>query len=147
MTVNEHGRTIPTGVLGLGLVGWIALAGLGIGYSQSVRLAWDASPSPGVTNYVVYGSTNQFFYTNLAAAPLRYNNGTNLTVLVEPMKAGRYYFTPTAMANGLQSTNSNVLAVEVPESPGMLYTVELLWGAEVGSVTNSALFLKLKPAK
>jgi len=134
-------------ILGAGLVGLLSLVGGGIARGQSVRLAWDASPTIGVTNYVLYGSTNQFFYTNLAAAPLKYNTGTNLTVLVEPMKAGRYYFTTAAMANGAQSTNSNIIAVEVPESPGMLYTVELLWGAEVGSVTNNALFLKLKPAK
>ena len=113
--------------------------------AQNFTLKWDPSPEASVTNYVIYGSTNANFATNLSVAPLKISVGTNTSLLVEASKPGRYYFTATAVAGGIQSTNSNVLPVLVPEPPANLFTVAVLWGAEVGAVTNQALFLKLWP--
>lgn len=63
-----------------------------------VALAWDASPSPGVTNYAVHYGPASGSYTN------RVDAGANLTATVSNLApATRYYFAATAQAHGLTS--------------------------------------------
>ncbi len=59
--------------------------------TYTVSLAWDASPSPSITNYAVYWGVTSGNYTNHVDA------GTNLTVSVSGLKpVTTYYFAATA---------------------------------------------------
>lgn len=69
-------------------------------FASNVDLMWDASPTPGITNYVLYASTNALSATNLPTATVRLNVGTNLTAKVENIKAGQWSFAVTAMLEG-----------------------------------------------
>ncbi len=85
--------------------------------AQSVKLAWDASPSPGVTNYVIYAATNALAtLTNISV-------GTNLTATVENLSPGTWRFYATAQAGGVESAPSNLLLVDVPRPPANLRTI------------------------
>ena len=70
--------------------------------AQSVTLAWDPSPSPGVSGYRLwYGSSpgNYAFVTNAGLAC------TQTVVLPHP---GRWFFAATAVStNGIESDFSN----------------------------------------
>lgn len=105
-----------------------------------VRLAWDASPTPGVT-YTLYGHTNALTSTNKASAPLIVDVGTNLTIRAETVGAsGRWYFGATAVQAGIQSDLSNVLIVDFPAPPTNSRTVAIQWGITLASMTNNAFF-------
>lgn len=71
--------------------------------SQTVTMAWDASPSAGVTNYRVYYSltpTNFVTFTNA---------GTALRQAIKLPQNGRWYFIATAQdALGIESLPSNL---------------------------------------
>ena len=85
-------------------------------YGGSVSLAWDASPSPGITNYVLYAGTNNPA-TN-ATHLIKVNAGTNLTVRVEGLTPPTtWFFWATAQAGGLESDRSNVVQAQVPFPP------------------------------
>ena len=88
-------------------------------FAGSVTLAWDASPSPGVSNYVLYAHTNSLSSgTNLNAALVKVNAGTNLTASVAGLNPpATWYFVATAQAGGIQSDPSNQLIVQVPANP------------------------------
>lgn len=87
----------------------------------SVRLAWDPSPSPGVTNYVIKAGTNsvQSGNTNWFAV----STGTNCTVQIRSLAAGRWFFRAVAVADGVESEPSNQVEVEFPEPPTNFRTV------------------------
>lgn len=130
-------RWLATGVaIGLLFLAFVAKA--------DVPLAWDASLTPGVTNYVLYASTNVLTSTNLASAPVRVNVGTNLTARVSDLLPGQWYFAVTVEKGGVQSDPSNVLPVEVPASPGTLRTVALQYSATLTNGFQDLLFLKLR---
>jgi hypothetical protein len=102
---------------------WVVLLAGPRCLAADVRLAWDASPTPGVTNYLLYAHTNLLTATNLSASLLRFHVGTNLTATVEALQSGQWSFTVTAMKDGLESDPSNVLLVEVPQPPARMRTV------------------------
>ena len=84
----------------------------------SATLAWDASPSAAVTNYVLYAHTNSLNSTNLNTALVKVSAGTNLTVAITGLTPPTvWYFVATAQANGIQSDPSNQLVVQVPVAP------------------------------
>ena len=87
----------------------------------SVRLEWDPSPSPGVTNYVIKAGTNsvQTGGTNWLAV----STGTNRTVRIEALAAGRWFFHAVAVADGVESDPSNEVQVEFPAPPANARTV------------------------
>ena len=58
--------------------------------AQSVTLAWDASPSPSVTGYLIYYGTNSRSYSFLT------NAGLALTQTVVLPHLGRWFFAATA---------------------------------------------------
>lgn len=100
---------------------------------SEVRLAWDASPTPGVTNYVLYAGTNALNATNLTSAVVQLNVGTNLTGTIEGLVPEEWSFTVTAMRDGIESDPSNVLIVEVPQPPARMRTVAVQYS---GTLTN-----------
>jgi len=79
---------------------------------DTVTLAWNPSPSPGVTGHRLYfsRSTNEWTHVKILGI------ATQTTVaLTEP---GRWYFVVTARsAEGLESIPSNMVAYDVAESP------------------------------
>ena len=81
--------------------------------AQKVRLAWDASPSPGVSNYRIYFGTNSRSYSFVT------NVGLVLTQRVAVPFTGRWFFAATATdTNGLESAFSNEVQWEAkPSSP------------------------------
>lgn len=101
--------------------------------ASDVKLAWDASPTPGVTNYVLYASTNSLTATNLPTATVRLNVGTNLTASVENIQPGQWSFAATGMKDGLESDPSNILIVDVPKPPDRMRTVVVQYS---GTLTN-----------
>lgn len=100
--------------------------------ASDLKLAWDASPTPGITNYVLYASTNTLTATNLPSAQVRLNVGTNLTATVTDIKAGQWTFAATAMKDGIESAPTLLLA-EVPKPPDRMRTVVVQYS---GTLTN-----------
>ena len=79
-----------------------------------VKLAWNPSLTPGVTNYVLYASTNAL---TLQSYTVRTNVGTNLVATVQTLRAGQWQFGATAMKDLVESDMSPVLPVEIPTPP------------------------------
>jgi len=98
---------------------WLCATAMG----QSVNLAWDASTSPGVTNYVIYATTNALTDTNASSALVKVPVGTNLTAKVFDLSPGMWWFGAKAVAGGAESKLSNVVAVEVPKPPAQMRTI------------------------
>ena len=90
------------------ILAWAALV-----HAQHVTLAWDASPSPEVTNYRIYFGTNSRSYSFVT------NAGLVLTQAVVLPHTGRWFFAATAMdTNGVESAFSNEVQWEAkPSSP------------------------------
>lgn len=78
--------------------------------AADVQLAWDASPSEGITNYQFYAHTNVLTATNLRSAVLKQGIGTNLTIKLEGA-TGPWWFAVTAQREGLESEPANILQV------------------------------------
>jgi hypothetical protein len=89
-------------------IGFIAL-GLSA-FAANVTLAWDTSPSTGITNYSVYYGTATGAYTN------QVNAGTNLSVTVSNLVNGvKYYFAATALdTHGMESAYSAEINYTIP---------------------------------
>lgn len=116
-------------------------------FAGDVSLAWDASPSPSVTSYVLYAHTNSLSATNLASATVRVNAGTNLTALVENLRPpATWYFVCTAVAGGVQSDPSNQLIVQVPQPPANERLVAVQFGVTITNFTDTGFFRLRIPA-
>jgi hypothetical protein len=104
---------------------WLVLLSVTVLPAQSVTLAWDASPSPEVTNYRIYFGTNAGHYSFVT------NAGLVRTQTVVVPHTGRWFFAATAMdANGLESAFSN----------------EVQWEAKpVAPVVQSETWVRLTP--
>lgn len=76
--------------------------------AADVQLSWDASPTPGVTNYMLYAHTNALAQGNTATAVVKRMVGTNLTTRIEGI-SGIWWFTVTAWKDGLESEPSNIV--------------------------------------
>jgi len=97
----------------------------------TVRLAWDPSPTTNV-QYRLYAHTNAIWATNLMAATVRLDAGTNLTATIANLSASYWHFRATAYTtNGIESLPSNEVIVSVPSPPAQLRTVVLQWNATV----------------
>lgn len=108
--------------------------------ASDVKLAWDASPSIGVTNYVLYAHTNSFPVTNRFAAIIRLNAGTNLTASVELLKPGQWSFAATAMLDGVESDLSNIVVMEVPKPPANMRTVVVQYSGTLSNFYDVGFF-------
>ena len=84
--------------------------------AQRVKLAWDASPSLGITHYRIHYGTNGASYSYVT------NVGLVRTQTVVLPHSGRWFFAATAVdANGLESPFSNQTQWEAkPAAPVLL---------------------------
>lgn len=112
-------------------------------HAANLQISWDASPTPGVTNYTLYAHTNTLTATNLAGAVVKVNVGTNLSVAVLGLPSGQWKFVVTATKSGLESDPSVTLPVEVPVPPPNLRTVIIEWSTNLTNWTDLGFF-KLK---
>lgn len=117
-----------------------------------VRVAWSPSPDDRGTNltYVLYAASAPLVKTNLHAAPVRLNVGTNLTAGVLFTNSGRWYLRVTALdVSGVESEPSNEVAVEVPAPPRDARTLALQYTFDLATTngwqTAGSLFLRLQP--
>lgn len=108
--------------------------------AATVRLAWDASATAGITNYVLYAHTNALDNTNLTNAVVRVDTGTNTTATIEALNPGRWWFAATAMKDGIESDASNVLGVEVPAAPTGTRTVVIQYSTNLTNFSNVGYF-------
>lgn len=118
-------------ILILSITAFVSLA-----QSAQVTLAWDASPTPGVTNYVVYASQSASM-----TSPIVTSAGTNLTGTVTIAMGTQWYFRATAQKGGLESLPSNQVSYIAPTSPSPPGNVRLTFvfppGTTVTSTNNS----------
>ena len=97
-----------------------------------LRLAWDASATPGC-EYVLYASTNELTQETYRDATVRVPCETNLTATIEGIAVGQWRFCATAIKDGVESDLSNVVVTEIPAAPGTMRTVILQY---TDTVTN-----------
>lgn len=96
-----------------------------LAHAQRVQLAWDASPSPGITHYRIHYGTNGATYTLVT------NVGFRLSCAVQLPHPGRWCFAVTAVdAQGLESPFSNQVQWE---------------GKPVAPVLHGESFVRLTP--
>ena len=98
-------------ILTILILGWALIAP-----AQRVKLAWDASPSPGVAGYRIHFGTNAGNYSFVT------NVGLVRTQTVVLPHTGRWFFAATAVdANGMESPLSNQVQWEAkPVAPVVL---------------------------
>lgn len=114
-----------------------------IANAASVNLAWDASPTLGVTNYALYVASSQAALGTTNA--IRFNVGTNLAVTAVFTNTTTAYFAVSAVLFGIESDLSNTLIASIPKSPTNLLVVALNYTGTMNlPVTNNAAFLGLK---
>jgi cytoskeletal protein RodZ len=111
--------------------------------AQEVRLAWDASPSPGV-HYRLYAGTNSV--QGLTNALVVVNAETNLTATVEISQAQQWYFVATAFdpSTGLESEPTNEVMVETPAAPANMRTIHVEHTIAITNGWNDVGFFRLK---
>lgn len=120
---------------------WFSLVCLGAwAQAAPIQFAWDASVTLGVTNYVLFASTNTLTTSTTSNAPVKLNLGTNTTCWVEGMTNGVWNFAVASVKNGVQSDLSNVVTVEVPKAPANMRTVYLQYGPTVTNFSDTGFF-------
>lgn len=106
------------------------------------NLAWNPSPTPGVTNYVLNASPGAAF---LLPALVRVNTKTNLSASVDFATNGVWSFWVTAQKDGIESDPSNVLTIEVPRPATNLRTLVLEASIDLsGTNWTDAGFFRLR---
>ena len=100
-----------------------------------LRLAWDASATPGC-EYVLYASTNELTQETYRDATVRVPCGTNLTATIEGIAVGQWRFCATAIKDGVESDLSNVVVTEIPPAPGTMRTVVLQYTTTISNGWN-----------
>jgi len=104
-----------------------------------IRLAWDASVTPGC-EYVLYASTNELTQETYRDATVRVPCGTNLTATIEGIVEGAWSFAATAVKDGVESDLSNVVVTEIPSAPGTMRTVVLQYSATITNWMDVGFF-------
>jgi len=104
--------------------------------AQSLKIAWDASPSALIEpiGYRFYAGTNAITEANKTNAIVRINAGTNTTATITNVIPATWYMRATAysFSNNLESVLSDQLVVNFPTyRPENLRTVILQWNATV----------------
>ena len=100
-----------------------------------LRLAWDASATPGC-EYVLYASTNELTQETYRDATVRVPCETNLTATIEGIVEGAWSFAATAVKDGVESDISNVVVTEIPPAPGTMRTVVLQYSTTITNGWN-----------
>lgn len=133
------------GIIAAAVVASNCLAAVAQPQPGQVQLAWDASPTPGVT-YRLYAYTNATTLTNLSSAPVKLDAKTNLTATVQFLQPGTWRFVATAYStNGIESVPSNEVIATVPPPPANARTVIVQFNATVtGTNWLDAGFFRIK---
>jgi len=120
----------------------LSLAALTLNVSAAeFQISWNSSPTPGVTNYVLYFSTNVLNnVTRTNSSTIRLNAGTNLTGFVSGIIPDQWQFGVTAMKDGIESDLSNLLLVEVPEPPKNLRIIALQFSGTLSNFYDVGFF-------
>lgn len=77
--------------------------------AADIQLVWDSSPTPGVTNYMLYAHTNVIADGSLNQSLVKRLVGTGGTARIEGVTGG-WWFAVTAWKDGLESEPSNVVS-------------------------------------
>ena len=110
----------------------------------SINLAWDASTSATVTNYVLYAFTNAPAPTVVTNWTVRIEVGTNLTCRISDLQAGQWWFQAMAMAgHRIESLPRNTVTAEVPVPPPNMRPVVLQYSGTLSNFVD-AVFFKLR---
>ena len=96
--------------------------------AQSVRLAWNASPTSGVTGYRVH------YRTSSGSQSTSVNVGNVLTATISNLNdATTYWFSVSAYnGSGLESTRSNEISYTTPSAPPQTYLLTVINGTGGG---------------
>lgn len=125
-------------------------------------LAWDASPSVGVNNYIVKISTNAPVLIDKATGaettnatnsrleikdPFLYVATASLTATLRTLPVGRYWATVAAAdASGVLSDDSNILQLEVPAPAGNFRTISIQGSVNLTNWASLGFFrLEIQP--
>lgn len=105
--------------------------------TNSVMLAWDASPDASVTGYVIYYGPKSRVYTNAVAV----GNVTSATLTNLPWRTTLHFAATAHNAAGDESALSNEASYTVPAPPApplaiRVHTLELSWPVVAG-ITNT----------
>jgi len=101
--------------------------------ATDITLAWNPSPTVGVTNNVLYANTNIVTSSNRTNALVRLDVGTNSTAVVQNLTNRIWYFATAAMKNGIESEVSGNTTIEVPAPPSNMRTIVVQYS---GTITN-----------
>ncbi len=87
--------------------------------AADIPIRWDASPTPGVTNYSVYirsvtNALGPFTFSNRNNGSLKVNVGTNTTAIIQTTSTVPSYVVVTAKVSELESDLSNSITVSDP---------------------------------
>jgi hypothetical protein len=115
----------------------------------SSGLTWPSSPTPGVTNYVIYIATNSFTASTIHSQTFtNFSLGTNTAVSFAFTQPQSYWFAFTAVAGGVESAPSPVSTIVVPQGITNVYSVAVQ-AAYMLPTTNwttiGQIYLQLKP--
>jgi hypothetical protein len=99
---------------------------------SDIKLAWNESATPGVTNYVLYA--------NRGTNSIRLNVGTNLTAQVESLQPGLWAFHVTAQKGYVESSPSEPMLVEVPEPPVNMRTIAIQYSGTLSNFYDVGFF-------
>ena len=113
--------------------------------AQSVTFAFDSSPTPGVTNYILYGTTNSFLHPTNSQVKLHL--GTNQQVTVYSMTHGNWLVGVSAVANGVEGILSNIVPIKVPEPPTNTVTVFVQYSQELTNGWTDQGYWRVKIGK
>lgn len=115
--------------------------------ASNVMLAWDASTTAGVTNYMLYASTNTLNATNLSTALVIRPAGNNLNAFITGINSARWFFVVTTIKDGQESLPSNLVIYDVPSIPAVpanARTVAIQYGVSLGTNRENVGFFWLQ---
>lgn len=110
-----------------------------ITHSADFDLKWDPSTTSGITNYVLYASTNSLVYSSRTNA-FRLNAGISVTARISDIVPDQWNFAVTAVKDGIESGFSNVLIVEVPDPPKNMRVVALQFSGTLSNFYDVGFF-------
>ena len=104
--------------------------------AREVTFAWNASPTTGITNYVLVVTQG----TNTARASV----STNLTATIGVPAEGIFSVFVTAQKDGLESDPSNTLVLEFPKAPTQMRTLAVEHSITLTNGWNDVGFFRLR---
>lgn len=101
--------------------------------ASSIKFAWNASTSEGITNYMLHVTQG----TNEATI----NVGTNLTATAEGLTPGIWTFAASCQISpGIVSDRTPPLVVEVPQPPTLMRTIVVQYSGTLSNFADVGFF-------